>query len=157
MGWAEPWIRALRAFIIDTWASRSFAGFQISWADSGFQSPGLRVPQAKFHRSGILITYHGAPNFEVFLWHSLNDTLHNFKFKSTFQLKKILIKCCDISNEVRPIDVSEPWADCLLEEYFMQVWTNERNFFWFFVKCLCSIRWLYWPGRVAFIILFLPQ
>ncbi|CAH3105812.1 unnamed protein product [Porites lobata] len=35
-------------------------------------------------------------------------------------LKKILIKCCDISNEVRPIDVSEPWADCLLEEYFMQ-------------------------------------
>ena len=33
----------------------------------------------------------------------------------------ILIKCCDISNEVRPIDVSEPWADCLLEEYFMQV------------------------------------
>ncbi|CAH3119914.1 unnamed protein product [Pocillopora meandrina] len=35
-------------------------------------------------------------------------------------LKMILIKCCDISNEVRPIDVSEPWADCLLEEYFMQ-------------------------------------
>ena len=28
--------------------------------NSGFQSPGLRVPQAKFHRSGILITYHGA-------------------------------------------------------------------------------------------------
>lgn len=33
----------------------------------------------------------------------------------------ILIKCCDISNEVRPMEVAEPWVDCLLEEYFMQV------------------------------------
>jgi high affinity cGMP-specific 3',5'-cyclic phosphodiesterase 9 len=32
----------------------------------------------------------------------------------------ILIKCCDISNEVRPMDVSEQWLDCLLEEYFNQ-------------------------------------
>lgn len=38
-----------------------------------------------------------------------------------FQLKMILIKCCDISNEVRPMEVAEPWVDCLLEEYFMQV------------------------------------
>ncbi|XP_030833794.1 high affinity cGMP-specific 3',5'-cyclic phosphodiesterase 9A isoform X2 [Strongylocentrotus purpuratus] len=35
-------------------------------------------------------------------------------------LRMVLIKCCDISNEVRPSDVSEPWVDCLLEEYFMQ-------------------------------------
>ncbi|XP_022090875.1 high affinity cGMP-specific 3',5'-cyclic phosphodiesterase 9A-like isoform X2 [Acanthaster planci] len=35
-------------------------------------------------------------------------------------LKMLLIKCCDISNEVRPMEVSEPWVDCLLEEYFMQ-------------------------------------
>lgn len=33
----------------------------------------------------------------------------------------VLIKCCDISNEVRPMEVAEPWVDCLLEEYFMQV------------------------------------
>lgn len=38
-----------------------------------------------------------------------------------FQLKMVLIKCCDISNEVRPMEVAEPWAECLLEEYFMQV------------------------------------
>ena len=38
-----------------------------------------------------------------------------------FQLKMVLIKCCDISNEVRPMEVSEPWVDCLLEEYFNQV------------------------------------
>ncbi|TPP62772.1 Phosphodiesterase, partial [Fasciola gigantica] len=37
-----------------------------------------------------------------------------------FQLKMVLIKCCDISNEVRPLSVSEPWVDCLLEEYFNQ-------------------------------------
>ena len=37
------------------------------------------------------------------------------------QLKMVLIKCCDISNEVRPFEVSEPWVDCLLEEYFNQV------------------------------------
>lgn len=35
-------------------------------------------------------------------------------------LKMMLIKCCDISNEVRPMEVSEPWLDCLLEEYFNQ-------------------------------------
>ena len=36
-------------------------------------------------------------------------------------MKMVLIKCCDISNEVRPMEVSEPWVDCLLEEYFNQV------------------------------------
>lgn len=38
----------------------------------------------------------------------------------------ILIKCCDISNEVRPMEVAEPWVDCLLEEYFMQVRMREQ-------------------------------
>ncbi|XP_035825292.1 high affinity cGMP-specific 3',5'-cyclic phosphodiesterase 9A-like [Aplysia californica] len=43
-------------------------------------------------------------------------------YNNTFlQLKMVLIKCCDISNEVRPMEVSEPWVDCLLEEYFNQV------------------------------------
>lgn len=43
----------------------------------------------------------------------------------------LLIKCCDISNEVRPMEVSEPWVDCLLEEYFNQV-----NFLsYFHIKC----------------------
>ncbi|KAL4228897.1 High affinity cAMP-specific and IBMX-insensitive 3' [Mactra antiquata] len=46
-----------------------------------------------------------------------------FDFKNKEQLdtlKMVLIKCCDISNEVRPMEVSEPWVDCLLEEYFNQ-------------------------------------
>ena len=37
------------------------------------------------------------------------------------QLLMIFIKTADISNEVRPPSVSEPWADCLFEEYFNQV------------------------------------
>lgn len=37
-----------------------------------------------------------------------------------FQLKTMLLKCCDISNEVRPTEVAEPWVDCLLQEYFKQ-------------------------------------
>ncbi|XP_048776603.2 high affinity cGMP-specific 3',5'-cyclic phosphodiesterase 9A-like isoform X8 [Ostrea edulis] len=41
-------------------------------------------------------------------------------FKRIRALKMVLIKCCDISNEVRPMEVSEPWVDCLLEEYFNQ-------------------------------------
>ncbi|XP_072049464.1 high affinity cGMP-specific 3',5'-cyclic phosphodiesterase 9A-like isoform X2 [Amphiura filiformis] len=47
----------------------------------------------------------------------------NFDFNSAEHvnsLKMVLIKCCDISNEVRPMEISEPWVDCLLEEYFMQ-------------------------------------
>uniref|UniRef100_A0A3P9QFD0 High affinity cGMP-specific 3',5'-cyclic phosphodiesterase 9A n=1 Tax=Poecilia reticulata TaxID=8081 RepID=A0A3P9QFD0_POERE len=49
--------------------------------------------------------------------------LDNFDFTNeehVMCLQKVLIKCCDISNEVRPTEVAEPWVDCLLEEYFMQ-------------------------------------
>ncbi|XP_041037102.1 high affinity cGMP-specific 3',5'-cyclic phosphodiesterase 9A-like isoform X2 [Carcharodon carcharias] len=47
----------------------------------------------------------------------------NFEYQNKDHLrslKQMLIKCCDISNEVRPMEVSEPWVDCLLQEYFMQ-------------------------------------
>ena len=32
----------------------------------------------------------------------------------------VLIKGSDISNEARPMDVAEPWLDCLLQEFFEQ-------------------------------------
>ena len=35
-------------------------------------------------------------------------------------LLQMLIKCSDISNEVRPKHISEPWVDRLLEEFFSQ-------------------------------------
>uniref|UniRef100_A0AAY5F6L7 PDEase domain-containing protein n=1 Tax=Electrophorus electricus TaxID=8005 RepID=A0AAY5F6L7_ELEEL len=54
---------------------------------------------------------------------SFRQTVDNFDFTKEEHvkcLKMVLIKCCDISNEVRPTEVAEPWVDCLLEEYFMQ-------------------------------------
>ncbi|XP_078283129.1 high affinity cGMP-specific 3',5'-cyclic phosphodiesterase 9A-like isoform X4 [Rhinoraja longicauda] len=48
----------------------------------------------------------------------------NFDFSNEehkISLKMLLIKCCDISNEVRPTEVADPWVDCLLEEYFTQL------------------------------------
>ncbi|KAI9100633.1 hypothetical protein DFS34DRAFT_693311 [Phlyctochytrium arcticum] len=35
-------------------------------------------------------------------------------------LLQMIVKCADISNEVRPKHVSEPWVDSLLEEFFSQ-------------------------------------
>ncbi len=35
-------------------------------------------------------------------------------------LLQMIIKCSDISNEVRPSTVAEPWVDNLLEEFFCQ-------------------------------------
>eukprot|EP00064_Thunnus_orientalis_P020212 superscaffoldBa00005436_g20344 len=48
------------------------------------------------------------------------DNFHYTDEEHVTCLKMVLIKCCDISNEVRPMEVAEPWVDCLLEEYFMQ-------------------------------------
>ncbi|XP_077584315.1 high affinity cGMP-specific 3',5'-cyclic phosphodiesterase 9A isoform X2 [Stigmatopora nigra] len=36
------------------------------------------------------------------------------------KLMMILIKVSDISNEARPMEVAEPWLDCLLEEFYNQ-------------------------------------
>jgi len=47
----------------------------------------------------------------------------NFDFKNPehrSMLLLMLIKSADISNEVRPTRVAEPWVDNLLEEFFMQ-------------------------------------
>ena len=35
-------------------------------------------------------------------------------------LLQMIVKCSDISNEVRPNTVAEPWVDNLLEEFFCQ-------------------------------------
>ncbi|CAG0881642.1 unnamed protein product [Cyprideis torosa] len=59
-----------------------------------------------------------------------NDIINNFKkISHEFDysdkthvnlLCMILIKVADISNEARPMDVAEPWLDCLLQEFFQQ-------------------------------------
>ena len=55
---------------------------------------------------------------------AFKQKVENFDFKSEdhlTSLKMILIKACDISNECRPVMISEAWVECLLEEYFHQV------------------------------------
>ena len=50
--------------------------------------------------------------------------MDGFDFQNTDHvaiLKQVLIKACDISNEVRPMEVAGPWVECLLKEYFAQV------------------------------------
>ena len=42
-------------------------------------------------------------------------------------LKMILIKACDVSNEIRPPAVAEPWVERLLQEYFVQVCISIMN------------------------------
>ena len=36
-------------------------------------------------------------------------------------MMKMFIKAADVSNETRPMDIAEPWLDCLLQEFFRQV------------------------------------
>ena len=58
-----------------------------------------------------------------------------------FQLMQIMIKVSDVSNEARPMEVAEPWLDCLLQEFFIQVRSfcnnifKMRSFSFFFFAC----------------------
>ncbi|XP_062499442.1 high affinity cGMP-specific 3',5'-cyclic phosphodiesterase 9A-like [Corticium candelabrum] len=84
------------------------------------------VPESKFDeiRSGILMLILGTDmDRHKELLDQFKDHLSSFSFTNEEDmniLKIILVKCCDISNEVRPMAVSDTWADCLLEECFQQ-------------------------------------
>lgn len=61
---------------------------------------------------------------------SFKQKLNDFSFKNDDHinsLKMILIKACDISNECRPLIVSEAWVECLLEEYFHQTDKEKKD------------------------------
>ncbi len=52
------------------------------------------------------------------------------KFKGSDNLtylKMILIKACDVSNEIRPTYISEPWVEKLLQEYFCQCQLEKKR------------------------------
>ena len=51
-------------------------------------------------------------------------SLHVISF-FVLQLMQIMIKVSDVSNEARPMEVAEPWLDCLLQEFFIQVSVND--------------------------------
>ena len=33
---------------------------------------------------------------------------------------KMLVKACDVSNELRPREIANAWMECLMEEYYAQ-------------------------------------
>ncbi len=39
-------------------------------------------------------------------------------------IKRMLIKCADVSNPARPLVLCREWAGRIAEEYFLQVKTN---------------------------------
>lgn len=48
-------------------------------------------------------------------------------FVINVQLMSIVIKVADVSNECRPMNVAEPWLECLLEEFFAQVCSSSTR------------------------------
>ncbi|KAK4323920.1 hypothetical protein Pmani_005423 [Petrolisthes manimaculis] len=51
------------------------------------------------------------------------DAMEEFDFKNRAHvnlLSMVLIKVADISNEARPLDIAEPWLECLMQEFFNQ-------------------------------------
>jgi len=61
---------------------------------------------------------------------SFKKAAYNFSFDDPEHkslLLQMIMKCADISNEVRPADVAEPWVDCLLEEFFAQSDREKRE------------------------------
>lgn len=53
-------------------------------------------------------------------WKKINGEFDGENQEHRLTLMKLLIKCCDISNEIRPTQVSDRWLDRLLDEYFTQ-------------------------------------
>lgn len=43
------------------------------------------------------------------------------KVENRVLIKRILIKCADVSNPARPLDIYKEWANRIAEEYFEQV------------------------------------
>lgn len=70
------------------------------------------LPPFRFRDVSILF-------LQIILERKLNSFFFDF-WKKTNQLCMVLIKVSDISNEARPMDVAEPWLDCLLQEFFEQ-------------------------------------
>ena len=42
-------------------------------------------------------------------------------------VKRMLIKCADVSNPARPLHICRQWAYRIAEEYFSQVCINEHD------------------------------
>uniref|UniRef100_A0A3Q2GN36 High affinity cGMP-specific 3',5'-cyclic phosphodiesterase 9A n=1 Tax=Cyprinodon variegatus TaxID=28743 RepID=A0A3Q2GN36_CYPVA len=92
----------------------------ISFRDSMSGSPGSTTFRFCFICRCILATDMTRHN-EIL--NKFKSILHGFDFSNKEHkdlLMMVLIKVSDISNEARPMEVAEPWLDCLLQEFFNQ-------------------------------------
>lgn len=54
--------------------------------------------------------------------------MDNLDFRSdVMSLMKIIVKCADVSNEVRPENIATPWIERLFSEYFEQSAREKRE------------------------------
>lgn len=68
----------------------------------------------------ILATDMARHNEIVGAFKQITDNYDNQNPDHRMLMMMIFLKVSDISNEARPMDVSEPWVECLLQEFFMQ-------------------------------------
>lgn len=57
-------------------------------------------------------------------------------------LKRMIIKCADVSNPTRPLKYCVEWARRIAEEYFSQVITHTFGFFFLELTIILSFTWL---------------
>ena len=79
---------------------------------------------SKFRDNMIQIILATDMAFHNSILEEFNSTLDEFDYEQSehrLTLMKIIMKVSDISNEGRPVKVSEQWLDCLLTEFFNQV------------------------------------
>lgn len=64
-------------------------------------------------------------NISVYIYIKSFDYLSKTEFYKKVEnrvlIKRILIKCADVSNPARPLDIYKEWANRIAEEYFEQV------------------------------------
>ncbi|XP_063301627.1 high affinity cGMP-specific 3',5'-cyclic phosphodiesterase 9A-like isoform X4 [Pelobates fuscus] len=77
---------------------------------------------SRFQNKSPLENHHWAVTSQILSQPQSNILLHadTEDVQQILKLKKSLIKFCDISNEARPADQADIWADALFEEYFIQ-------------------------------------
>lgn len=51
-----------------------------------------------------------------------------------------LVKCADISNEIRPTKIGQNWAHRVMTEFFLQVGVGVGALFVFCISLLCGFR-----------------
>ena len=75
----------------------------------------------KYIISCILATDLAEHNKWLELFKAKREKLNWDEFEDKKLIMCILVKCADISNEIRPSHIGKQWAECVMTEFFIQV------------------------------------